>query len=35
VYWIPVARDGGEWWDLVNTVMNLRVQWGGGSLLAE
>jgi hypothetical protein len=25
VDWIHLARDGGTWWALVNTVMNLRV----------
>jgi hypothetical protein len=23
--WIHMAQDGDKWWDLVNTVMNLRV----------
>jgi hypothetical protein len=23
--WIHLAQDGGQWWDPVNTVMNLRV----------
>jgi hypothetical protein len=25
VYWIHMAQDRDQWWDLVNTVMNLRV----------
>jgi hypothetical protein len=25
VDWIPLAQDRDTWWDLVNTVMNLRV----------
>jgi hypothetical protein len=23
--WIDLAKDGDQWWALVNTVMNLRV----------
>jgi hypothetical protein len=24
--WIHVAEDGGQWWAVVNTVMNFRVE---------
>jgi hypothetical protein len=24
VHWMNLAQDRGQWWDLVNTVMNLR-----------
>jgi hypothetical protein len=25
VYCIHLAQDSGQWWDIVNTVMNLRI----------
>jgi hypothetical protein len=25
VEWVQLAQDRGQWWDFVNTVMNLRV----------
>jgi hypothetical protein len=32
--WIDVAQDGVQWRALVNTVMNLRVQYNAGKFLS-
>jgi hypothetical protein len=35
VNWILVAQDRGQWWALMNTVINLRVPYKAGNFLTE
>jgi len=35
VNWIHLAQDLGQWWALMNTVINLRVPYKAGNFLTE